>query len=316
MKLKCAVFINLIILLVILTLSISCSKEEKLQPINVIQEGSAKKSDEAIELDLKSYNPFMYEINIRKLKYTNINSNYYLLPETMKKCKQIHIFESWTTEYISYLSDLVTQYDMPCQAYLPENQKTLKSFALFNKNGQVVKYVYKLGCIPTDSYSHDEVYTYYYNDKNFISKDVYKMENTDSEVRQLVNEYEKKRKDKKILYNGKENKYTFDDMELIFNESGKYKEIKIYYHERSFDKYEFIYENAMIKKITKYDNDKLEYEIISEYDNSGKIRKYTTSLGGTVEILQYDEYGNWIEEKFFSDGVLFSTTYREIEYWE
>ena len=46
------------------------------------------------------------------------------------------------------------------------------------------------------------------------------------------------------------------------------------------------------------------------------IRKYTTSLGGTVEILQYDEYGNWIEEKFFSDGVLFSTTYREIEYWE
>ncbi|EMB42989.1 hypothetical protein HMPREF9730_01343 [Treponema denticola AL-2] len=39
MKLKCAVFINLIILLVILTLSISCSKEEKLQPINGIQEG-------------------------------------------------------------------------------------------------------------------------------------------------------------------------------------------------------------------------------------------------------------------------------------
>lgn len=39
MKLKCAVFINLIILLVILILSISCSKEEKLQPINVIQEG-------------------------------------------------------------------------------------------------------------------------------------------------------------------------------------------------------------------------------------------------------------------------------------
>jgi len=72
----------------------------------------------------------------------------------------------------------------------------------------------------------------------------------------------------------------------------------------------------MIKKIKKYDNDKLEYEIISEYDNSGKISKYTTSLGGTVEILKYDEYGNWIEEKLFSDGALFSTTYREIEYWE
>ena len=40
MKLKCAVFINLIILLVILILSISCSKEEKLQSINVVQEGS------------------------------------------------------------------------------------------------------------------------------------------------------------------------------------------------------------------------------------------------------------------------------------
>ncbi|WP_253709348.1 hypothetical protein [Treponema sp. OMZ 799] len=229
---------KIIILLFVLILSISCNKEEIPKTPNVIKENFIRQNDDFIEPDLKSYNPFMYEINIRMLKYTNINSNYYVLPETMKKCKQIRIFEKWTNEYISYLSDLVTKYDMPCQAYLPENQKTLKSFDLLNKNGQVVKYVYELGCIPTDSYPHDEVYTYYYNNKNFISKDVYKMENTDGEVRQLVNEYEKKRKDKKILYNEKENKYIFDDMEIIFNEDGKYKELKIYY-----------YENTMIKKI-------------------------------------------------------------------
>ena len=183
MKLKSAIFINLVILI----LGISCAKEEKLQTTNVIQEDSAKKNADGIEPGLNFYNPFIYEINIRSLKCTNINSRYYVLSETMKKCKQVRVFEKWTSEYISYLSDLVTQYDMPCQAYLPENQKALVSFALFNKNGQVVKYVNKLGCVPTDSYPCDEIYTYYYNDKNFISKYIYEIKNTDIEDNYLVN---------------------------------------------------------------------------------------------------------------------------------
>lgn len=343
MKVNIKIFLYVSLYLFVFCIAVSCNKyfeqvnkdiEQANRKYNVDSAMSKIEPDTAFALNDNEFNPFMYYYNFSvPFQMGDLDSEYYMTIPQMQQCKSMKVFETWTENYIQYRKEYIAKISKNQLCVWSEpftsGKKILKRELFFNKKGQIKKnidYETYVSDVGTETFcSYDVVY-----DKN----DMFIMEIVNSDL--VDNSGEKAQTYKKIpdrilefpvKYDKVNDFYTADaqhskypwwgtaynkirlnaNLDYIFLKFNDFNNVHMRY-EYTYDK-----ENRISKMESKVDL------IVLRYKNNLPFEvKYESEIeDGRIKFTKYDENGVWLEKEIYgSDGSLYMTVYREIEYWD